>query len=214
MRPLALAAALALPLALAACGGSREEVVLPQAFTTPQEGHPIAVVRDARVEIVLVDERGRLAADPAQMRDLVVDHARRGHGPIKVEGPARDVRTAAQALVQAGAKVRDLDLRVGRDPRGATVSFEAFRAEASPCGAFVSDSARFARAADARNSVSSEWGCATQSNLAAMVSDPLDLVGRHGRATGSNSDYAVGRQQALRTYAAPDRPSTSSFERR
>ncbi len=47
------------------------------------------------------------------------------------------------------------------------------------------------------NSTSSNFGCATNSNLAAMIADPEDLV--NGKDSGSNRDVAGGAK-AVQTY--------------
>lgn len=62
-----------------------------------------------------------------------------------------------------------------------------------------------ARSGDATSASHSNYGCATNSNLAAMIADPADLV--LGQA-GSTTDDAVAVSRAVKAYR--DRPQTGA----
>ena len=202
-RATAIAAVLSLPLALPGCGPSWSDHI--DATEDIRIEHPVTVAPDARSDTVLADSRGRLAVDPARMRAVVVDHARHGHGPIQVRGPASSVREASFALVAAGARTADIAPRVTGGPPGAEISFATFRAVAPPCGAFASDS-HIAGLGTPTNAQSSEFGCSTQRNLAAMAADPADLLRRRGGPGSTSSVFGAGAVRDRETFTAYEKP--------
>ena len=189
---------LALPLALAACGGG-------QARTEDHRiNHPIAVARTVSTLALASDGRGGVAADAEGLRRFVVEHARRGHGPVEVRGAPADVAAAARLLAGAGLRAADLlPIPSASGPGGGvTLRFDAHAALPSECGAFASD--RDSLFANPHNRVSSEWGCATQRNLGLMISDPADLLRMRGGPSASSSGRFVGRILEYDTYERPE----------
>ncbi len=198
-------AALLLPLALGACGLSGTESRMLR--DDPAFNHPISVGRAQREHVIGVDSRGRLDAAPEAWLGIATDYARRGWGKVYVSGSTGDVRAAARHLADAGVPVSSLHPMPERTTsRGVTVSYGGAEAHASPCGAFSSD----AREPDSMwNNPSSEFGCATQNNLAAMLSDPRDLV----RRRGSEGPYGAGPGRAggrVQDYGVYERPAAAA----
>lgn len=209
MRSTLVAAALLAPLFLAACAPSGLDRPIPPGNW--DASHPaLTVLPDTRTEFVAPGPRGRLQIDASRFRAVVLDHARHGHGAIEVTGSAMDVRAVSVALVTAGARPGDVLPRSVPGPRGALISFQAFRAVAPRCGAFASDVARVGLE-DPTNDGTSELGCATQSNMAAMMAEPLDAVRRESPDISVNASAPVGAIDLSRTYVAPGKAAADGI---
>ncbi|MGL4728591.1 MAG: CpaD family pilus assembly protein [Bosea sp. (in: a-proteobacteria)] len=191
---------------LAAC--EKKELTLQTYPTDVRERHPI-VLRDGVKTLDVFATRGGL--DDRQLGDVhafAADYQRSGRGAIVAEvpsGPGRDhaaqaglasVRNAlSKGGVSAGA------LRVGsyqaHDPTMAApirLSFAGLKAEVPhECGQWPHDlgSSQFRNGLE--NRAYWNFGCAYQSNLAAQVADPVDLVrGRpEGRIDTAKRMYSI-----------------------
>ena len=211
-RTAAAIVALALPLALAACGGQQVGLTMSE---DPIRDHHTAVSRQPRALVLPSDGRGNVAATASRMRSIVVDHARRGHGPMVLRGAAPDVATAARMLVRAGASadaVRPVPMRAADAPGGGVaLTFEAFAATPPECGRFESDGEFLA--GRHTNMASSDWGCSNSRNLGLMLSDPLDLVHARGSNEPTDGSRAADRVVDYGKYERPLAPSTNNLQR-
>jgi pilus assembly protein CpaD len=198
------AAAILAALCLSACAPGHDRQLGDNMDATPPE---IGVTADAAVA---AGTRSAASIESAQgqasMRDFAADYAKRGNGPVEVRGSADGVRSAAAALLRAGVRLDDLRLKVTGDTGSSVmVAFAAFRAVAPDCTVPADALQMLAGPALQR----SDFGCATQHDLALMVSDPSDLVRRRGTPYGSNAEYATGLVRSQRTFTTYDKPSVS-----
>lgn len=194
--------ALLVPLALAGCGTSNlrnESHILD---------HPVQVTMANTEVVVETDGRGSVREPVRGWNSIVVEHARRGHSRIIVEGNRADVNSVSRLLVSAGLPATSLDPRIlsrHRDgvERQVRVSFAAYSALLPECGDFSSD--RNALFSNHYNRSSSNLGCNTRRNIAIMLSDPGDLVSsRNRQAFGdATSTRTVGRVTDFGTYERP-----------
>lgn len=83
------------------------------------------------------------------------------------------------------------------------LAFSSLRASAGPCGRWPDDLAN-----TYENKNYSNFGCASQANLAAQIADPRDLLGPRGR---SEID-AARRTQAIERYRAGGDPASPRRE--
>ena len=120
--------------------------------------------------------------------DIVVAGRHKGDSLALVRGAI-----VQQALLKEGMMRQELRVRIA-DVGGATkgpvvLSFKAYRAQVRDCGDMST-----AHTFNPRNRSYSNYGCAIQTNTAAMVSNPGDLVSsRPENATGSrHGDRPVG----------------------
>lgn len=215
MRHVSFLAALGLPLLLAACAngnpgtGAWQDGV--QLSENSSLNHPIRVEPSLRLVPLDTDQHGALVADREQLGGIVADYARHGRGPMEVRGAPGAVRTALRGLLASGMRAGDLAPHIERGP-GVVVSFPTARAMAPACGQFQLDLHRFGPLNPA-NSPTSDWGCASQHNLATMVADPGDLQHPRGAAPATQSGYLAGRIRDTQTYVAPPLPLAGSAAR-
>jgi pilus assembly protein CpaD len=178
-------AALGLGIMLSACAPDR--VVTGSTYPVDyRERHPI-VLTHAPQNLDLFVSGSRLGQ--RQREDLaafVAEYHRSGEGPMTVavpETPQRGASAVRAALAEAGVPVAISSYPV-TDPTLAApihLSFRRLQAKvASRCGLWPQDLGVSDARADAHNTPYWNLGCAMQSNIAAQVADPTDLV--RGRA--------------------------------
>jgi pilus assembly protein CpaD len=168
-------------LALAGCGGFNgvNEVQYDASYT-----HPIAVSQD--VPTLNITATDRLSAgDRAAIAGFAAAYKERGHGQLTVATPSGSANTtiAMNVLVDVRDQLAKSGVpaaRVSYTPYRASsaaerapiiMSYTQYQATATPCGSWDEDYAYMPK-----NTSPSNFGCATQNNLAAMVADPADLV--------------------------------------
>lgn len=195
---------LSLSATLAACGGfnGRENALFDARYT-----HPISV--DPQVVTMDIDagpEKVALTlADKAAIEAFVISYKARGHGPLSISAPdgSPNERTAVALVAEIRAKVKEAGLSEGtlgyaayrassaNDTAPIMLSYRRFVASATPCGNWSED-----YAFNPENGRSPNFGCSTQSNLAAVIADPADLLGPRD----SDPAYAPRRDQVLENY--------------
>ncbi|MBB4657736.1 CpaD family pilus assembly lipoprotein [Parvularcula dongshanensis] len=179
MRHASRLAAAALLLGLPACGTL---VASPEARLPVEERHPVTVDQQTMALRVPLDPEasGLSRAALADIDAFVNAYRTRGHGPITVTAPsggndrlgaqtAADVRTALFASGIPYEEMRGATMR-GGNGREVVLSFTSYVASGPACGRFGGEVGR-----RLSNGVSNNFGCAAQSNLAAMIADPRDL---------------------------------------
>jgi pilus assembly protein CpaD len=177
------AGAFALALAAAACAYPEN----PWDAPLPHDRFPITV-RETRsvVEIPVGAETFLPSYDEiAQIRGLGRAYLDAGRGPIIIAQPIGGGND--EAAVEVGARVRDelaalgIDYAAirgvaydaqGRSDAPLVVMVDRFVAEAADCHREWRD---FSRTSNGENTFN--FGCAFQANLAAIVTDPADLIG-------------------------------------
>jgi pilus assembly protein CpaD len=191
-----LAGVMGLP--LAACGADR--VVTGSAFPNDyRERHPI-VLTDAPQTLDVLPKGAFGGLDPRQRRDVAafaIDYRRSGKGNMIAQVPTgvtqeisnrRALAAIRAALAGGGVPGGYLSVTTYRpdDPTIASpirLSFLKLQAKvASQCGTWPDDLGVSNWKASVQNTPYWNFGCATQSNFAAQVADPVDLV--RGREEG------------------------------
>ncbi|MDX5361662.1 MAG: CpaD family pilus assembly protein [Alphaproteobacteria bacterium] len=155
---------------------------------TPQARHPITVTRvDNALDIAV--ETGPFSLTPAEENRLKAfgqNYLVSGHGPLKIATPrgsanAGAARAATSRIVrlmdesgvsQDAIEIVSYEAQKGAADAPVRLSFERYVAEGSPCRGQWSTNT----ASNPRNEMTPGFGCASQHNLAAMISDPADLV--------------------------------------
>lgn len=175
-RTVSLAAALAAVLVSSSCvsGGDEESV-----SADPVENHPITVEPQYKtLELSFATPAaGLLPQDEARFDAFVDNYLTRGNGSVSVsvpEGPssAAAIKYFGDRLAEMG--VPHSEILVGTrqiengDPR-IKLGYIAYTAGTSPCGDWPNATITYS------NRPMPNLGCATQHNLAAMVTDPRDL---------------------------------------
>lgn len=177
-RAVSLAAALAAVLMASSCASPANDGM----FTAdPDANHPITVSPGfSTLQLSFATPAaGLMPEDEARFDRFVGSYLASGNGAISISVPRGPGAIAAigyfgERLAKMGvARSRILvtrrDLDDG-DPR-VTLRFVTYRAKTDPCGDWSKDAA-----VTFSNLPMPNLGCATQHNLAAMVSDPRDLV--------------------------------------
>ena len=155
----------------------------------PSERHPI-IVSQQPATLALRVPRGTYGLTPQQRAQLFsfADRYRArdtGNGKLLISAPSgsqneveamETVREIRHILREAGFAEASIGVEAYRGSRNAQppvrISYLQFVAEAPECGHWGSNLAE-----DPMNVGTPNLGCATQANLAAMVSNPADLLG-------------------------------------
>ncbi|AWN44244.1 CpaD family pilus assembly protein [Methylobacterium durans] len=198
--PLALAAVTVLAALLGACRAERVATTGSLAPVDYRARHPIALTDGTRSLDVFPTGMGHL--DPRQSADVdafLLEFRRYGRGRLVVDVP-RGVSPAAGASVERTvASIRRLGAEGGVPPEAVVMtgyavaaprlaapirlSFQRMEAKVtSQCGLWPRDLGVSDPAYSLSNEPSWNLGCATQSNVASQVADPVDLV--RGRTEG------------------------------
>jgi len=220
-RPLSKAQGLRLSLAaaaaaaLAGCGGvpyASSDPAFPGSF---EQRHPI-VVAAAPTSVDLYPVGGKLdGRSRANVRTFADRYRRYGSGAVMIQTPLGTnpnsiaVYEVRRALLAAGVRGR---IAVGDylPPNASSappvrVSFTGIKAIVpTPCGQWPEDLASGSSVEGWKNEPYSNFGCATQSTIAAQVDDPRDFV--QPRAIGP-SDVAM-RTRAIEAVRNGQDPST------
>jgi pilus assembly protein CpaD len=143
--------------------------------------HPITV--EARYTAIKLPfsapAAGLLPDDAARFDEFVALYLERGNGALSISAPAG--RDAAAAIGYFAERLASLGVARSRimvgthEPTGGEdrveISYLGYVAHTDRCGDWSKDLAN-----TASNQSSPNFGCAVQHNIAAMVSDPRDLV--------------------------------------
>jgi pilus assembly protein CpaD len=171
--------------ALAGCQSARD--VTGSTYPTDvRDRHPIVLANGPRVLDLFVDgSRGLSERERADLAAFVAEYGRYGQGPLIAQVPSGTanpaaVRAAAERVRgAAGVPVR-LATYQPADPTLASpvrLSFQRLQAKVgSTCGLWPQDLGVSDPAFDSANQPYWNLGCATRSNFAAQIADPVDLV--------------------------------------
>lgn len=181
LRALALTGPLLLVAACSAGPNGLEQSISPQA------AHPVVIKKvDSTLSLDVPAGAYKMpAGDADRISQFAYGYQVRGHGAVVVKTPsgsanAGAARAAARQIVaklgESGVLQKDVRLVSYQAEAGSNapvvLSHDQFQANSSSCeNAWSNDLTR-----DHTNVMSSGYGCATQNNIAALVSDPYDLV--------------------------------------
>lgn len=183
-------------LALGACAPDR--VVTGSTYPTDyRERHAIALTKGAETLDIFVAGSSLDSRQEDDLRAFAATYRRFGQGPISAELPSgpRAGAAARRALPVVRTILREAGIPADRmavasypvaDPTLASpirLSFPRLKAEVeSRCGLWPQDLGVSNAKANANNEPYWNLGCAMQTNVAAQVADPVDLV--RGRTEG------------------------------
>ncbi|MCP1536887.1 CpaD family pilus assembly protein [Methylorubrum extorquens] len=195
-----VAAAVLLAAGLGACRADRVETTGSTYPFDVRTRHPIVLADADRTLDVFPTGIGHI--DPRQRADIeafLVEYRRYGRGILLVELPRGVSPALAGPVERTGASIRRLATEMGVPAAGVRVaaypianptlasplrlSFQRMQAKvADKCGLWPRDLGASDLRANWSNEPTWNLGCAMQSNVAAQVADPIDLV--RGRPEG------------------------------
>lgn len=207
-RLLTMAAAVGLGTALAGCAGGISGVTMEQpASAAFQDRYPIEVTRTSPTLRLNVSRRlnGLSDSQKAKVHRFLYQFKERGAGRLRVSRPhggpnqlmaGAVVGQIKQIIDRAGVPREKIIMSVYRVRNRkvdapVVLSFIRYHAKAAPCGDWSRDLAK-----TYANRPYPNLGCSTQSNLAAMVANPRDLL-RPRKMTPAD---AIRRENALEQY--------------
>jgi pilus assembly protein CpaD len=174
-------------LLLAACAPTNRLVLDPQTEDYRQN-HPIVLAEgDRSIDVFVAGGPGGIGARQiADIRDFARDYRRSGKGALIIAKPinnpeaGRIVPAIRQALAEGGAPSAIIRTYAPTDP-GETapvrlVFTTLIASVADQCGRFPTDLSGINNLEGWSNTPYENFGCSTQSMLAAQVADPLDLA--------------------------------------
>lgn len=221
--PLALVALALLAASLGACKSDRVTTTGSIYPDDVRARHPFVLADGIRTLDVFPTGPGHL--DPRQAADVdafLLEFRRYGRGRLAIDIPHGVSPGISAAVERTGAAIRRRSAE-GGVPSGAVVvasyavadpslasplrlSFERMEAKvASACGMWPQDLGVSNPAFNLRNEPSWNLGCATRSNIAAQIADPVDLV--RGRPEGRID--TVRRSQVIDKLRQGNDPSTT-----
>lgn len=183
-KSLATGLLVALAFGLAGCGGFNGA---DQVQYDASRVHPISVSPD--VVTLNIDippgQPGLTVADRSAIAEFAASYRERGHGPLTVSTPSGSPNAGSATAVLGDVRDMLAERGVSGDTLAYTpysassadrsaplvLSYKRYVAKASTCGDWSTSMTK-----DYKNLPMPNFGCATQSNLAAMVADPADLV--------------------------------------
>lgn len=194
-------AALALVFVLGGCESEKFDAVNHDY----RQRHPLKVepvLAQSWIDFTNADQP--TARDGAKLGRFFSSFIAVGHDPVIVtlnnsglESKNIDARMKSLQLVASAAGLRSYEMEIvvadnvetaDKATAGASLSFRRYVVQRPPCQDWSKSNI-----ADVSNTIHSNFGCATQSNFAAMVADPLDLVRMRKMPppTGASVDTAV-----------------------
>lgn len=157
-------------------------------LATIADRHKIAVAEASeRLEVQVAPDDTALAVDSAAKLDVFARlYARQGHGVLVMSAPTGGANASAAARISQDVRLRLAGAGVPFAAMAATtydsgeqgaapivLTFSRFEATAPDCQPLWSQN--LAHSPD--NQPWNSFGCSAQANLAAMISDPADLLG-------------------------------------
>lgn len=206
-------------LALAGCKTVEEPIIVGSVPDDYRTNHPIAINESLQTMDVPVGVNS--AKLPKGVKGNVNGFAQRfvasGADLIAIVTPSGSPNQDAAAyasyeirdvLVASGVNPRSIDFRSYRAQSGENtapvrLAYAAVTAQAAPCGPWPDQASR-----NGENRHYANYGCATQGNLAAIVSNPLDLLYPRGMTPAD----ASRRANVLEKYRTGE-PYTSDYSR-
>jgi pilus assembly protein CpaD len=186
-------------------------------FDDPAVNHPL-LVEPSYQSVKLSYAGGNLdPADASKLDNFISDYRLHGNGKIAISVPGgpgmEQIATSLATQINEMGVSRDRILVATRDAAGDSrveLNYISYQAHTAACGDW---SENLAFTAD--NRTAANFGCATQHNIAAMVSDPRDLLGPRPMDGGNAArrravigNYETGKATAAEKSA--DQKSTIS----
>jgi pilus assembly protein CpaD len=186
-------------------------------FYDPAANHPL-LVEPSYQSVKLSYNGGNLdPADASKLDNFISDYRQHGNGKLAISVPGgpgmAQIATSLATQINEMGVSRDRILIASRDAAGdpkVELNYISYQARTTPCGDWSED-----LAFTADNRTPANFGCATQHNIAAMVSDPRDLLGPRPMDDGSAARRrtVIGNYESGKATGAeknPDQQSTIS----
>lgn len=185
-----LGAALVICLAVAGCNSHREKSVKGWLIADPTSRHPIHVgSAPVALEIpVPGNSYGLTQRQKYEVRAFVRQYREKNEGPLTVSAPSGGPNEVAvmhalgdirREFNRAGVNRNEVQFDaytgVGTAAAPIKIAFSSYTAHGPECGDWSDNLAR-----DPKNIPYRNMGCAAQRNLAAMISNPRDLIEPRG----------------------------------
>lgn len=206
---------------LGACTHTKEEITasVPADY---RQRHPIVIQEaDRTIDVFVGTGRGGLTA--SQRTDVTAyaqNWLQEGTGPIAIDLPVSTPN--ARAATQSLQDIQSIFASVGVPARGVTIrrftpvdqrqfatiklNYPKVTADAGPCGLWPEDlGPTFRNPIYQENRPYSNFGCASQRNLAAMVANPSDLV----QPRPESPSYTTRRSTVLGKYSKGEGTATT-----
>jgi pilus assembly protein CpaD len=207
-------------LPLAGCGVDRQATgsIVPEDY---KARHPIVLSQNGETAVdIFLASHAMDRPTALRIRDFAADYAQRGRGPIYIQAPLaggahasfvrRDVEAVRRELVASGVRAPTQVQPYAAPDGGAAapirLAFYGLKAAVpTKCGEWPADLASGSTLETWENRPYWNYGCAAQSNLAAMIADPRDLAGPRGETP---SDVAM-RSRAITNVRQGADPGTN-----
>jgi pilus assembly protein CpaD len=169
-------------------------------FDDPAANHPL-LVEPSYQSVKLSYASGNLdPADAPKLDNFIADYRQHGNGKIAISVPGgpgmeRIATSLANQINEMGVS-RDRILVASRDAGGdasVELNYISYQAHTTACGDWGEN-----LAFTADNRTAANFGCSNQHNIAAMVSDPRDLLGPRPMDGGN----AARRRTVIGNYEA------------
>jgi pilus assembly protein CpaD len=185
----ALAALVLATTTLTGCAmfGQRDHIEVGSIPDDYRTRHPIVIAETQKQLMVPVGNASRELsfAEKEVVSGFLANYATQGSGAIYVSSPAGSQNAGAAGHIanqvaqvvaangyQGRVMMSQYNVPEGQATPPVIVSYGAITASAGPCGKWTEDVM-----ANSENKNYDNFGCAYQNNLAAMVANPLDLLG-------------------------------------
>nr|WP_257316463.1 CpaD family pilus assembly protein [Shinella pollutisoli] len=214
MQRLLVAALLVSAAALAGCGANPDRNATHSIPDDYRTRHPIVLTEaEHTMDIpVATGDRSLPRAVRDNIRGFAAEHASKSRGAIQImlprgsanAGSADRARKEIRATLTAAGVPRDRIIETSYDAGGygdiapIRLAFFAIAAKTGPCGEWPEDLVE--NTMENRNY--HNFGCATQSNLAAQIANPMDLV----QPRGMSPIDAERRGVVIETYRDEGQP--------
>ena len=186
--------------------GQRDHVIVGSVPDDYRTRHPIVIAENQKQLMVPVGNASRELsfAEKEVISGFLANYGTQGSGAIYVSSPANAQNSGAAGNIanqvaavtaangyEGRVMLSQYDAPASQSTPPVIVSYGAITASAGPCGKWPEDIAP-----DPENKNYQNFGCAYQNNLAAMIANPMDLLGP--RKTGPID--AADRDKVINDY--------------
>ena len=184
--------------------GQRDHIEVGSIPDDYRTRHPIVIAEAQKQLMVPVGNASRELsyAEKEVVSGFLANYGTQGSGAIYVSSPANAANSGAAGNIanqvaqvvaangyQGQVMLSQYEAPEGQPTPPVIVSYGAITASAGPCGKWPADVLT-----DSENKNYQNFGCAYQNNLAAMVANPMDLLGprKTGPIDAADRDKVIG----------------------
>jgi pilus assembly protein CpaD len=196
---------------LTGCGTPAREREDMAVGVTPTEQYPLETIAAPDDILLAQHDWGLSEAQADALRDVADRWRKSGDGPVTIEAPASregsaTAYAARDALTAFGVPREAIDVVGTRAPPTAPVrvAYMGLKAHVRECGRNWPDLTH-----SGSNQPNSNFGCAVNSNLAAMIDNPADILGPQPE----DPIDATRRQTVIDKYRRGEKTSSESDDK-